>query len=397
MEKQKRIELFWQFSQTPSKTSAQKKPSLFLTQHIQEKAQIIYGFNTSILFFIVVLFFSINTTDAQLYRSSVVGTEFDYILETDPSTFLCLEYKGQGLREMPDKSSSDPLIQQAFIFVSYFEDGTSIDMALDFDFQSEEEARKEALRYTSRLGKLPTVLRDGVKRMVIHKSEKDTTAFSDNGLIILYSYNATKRISTHDLEETIFHESVHAAWDHLYRESSAWLSAQQSDQEFVTHYAKKNPTEDLAESALFAYTLLHYPGRIPLADATKIQQMIPARIAFIKTLLPSDQPIFYSVGEKYNCDGSKTTFTISEDRESAKEFENQNQNQNHSKSKCTVDITNMGEFSDILSNALILGLNQQESVVHDFLKEAKKKYTTNDKFIQATTEKFGLDKETLKE
>ena len=71
------------------------------------------------------------------------------------------------------------------------------------------------------------------------------------------------RISNNDLEETVFHESVHASLDSTYLRSQAWLDAQRSDGTFVTQYAKNNPDkEDMAESAIFAYTMLKHPGRL---------------------------------------------------------------------------------------------------------------------------------------
>ena len=61
--------------------------------------------------------------DAQEYRSSVVGTEFDFITADDHDTFIGLEYKFKGYREMPDKTQASPLVQTGFVFVAYFEDG----------------------------------------------------------------------------------------------------------------------------------------------------------------------------------------------------------------------------------------------------------------------------------
>lgn len=71
------------------------------------------------------------------------------------------------------------------------------------------------------------------------------------------------RISTNDLEETVFHESVHASYQFMYQNDPSWLNAQNQDPTFVTEYAQNNPQiEDLAESALFAYTLITHPGRL---------------------------------------------------------------------------------------------------------------------------------------
>jgi hypothetical protein len=150
----------------------------------------------------------------------VVGTDFDFITEADPSAIERLEYEGTALSEMPDKTSSAPLMQQAFVFLSTFSDGARIRIFVDEDFETEAAAREEALRYTPRLGRLPTALREGVERLVVHRGGEDATAFSDVGVIAIYSDNATKRISTHDLEETVFHESVHAAWDKQHARSA---------------------------------------------------------------------------------------------------------------------------------------------------------------------------------
>ncbi len=238
--------------------------------------------------------------DAAPYASSVVGTDFDFIVEKDPDTFVRLEEKGSGLAEMPDKADdSAELRQQAFLFVAHFSDATRVQLAIDADFKRPDDARKEALRYTPRLGKLPTALRRGVERLVVHKGGKGVTAFSDVGLIVVYSDNATERIATHDLEERFFHESVHAACDKTHAASPEWLAAQQKDRGFVTRYAEENPKgEDLAESALFAFALLHDRERLPKKDAAQIERLIPNRIAFVAKLLPKGEPLHFKVDEK---------------------------------------------------------------------------------------------------
>lgn len=237
-----------------------------------------------------------DTAIAQHYGSSVVGTNFDYITDADPSCFESVEFQGVGKFEMPDKTADRELFQPAYGFLAKYKDGTKVHLAIDAEFESEAAARKEADKYLVRLGKLPTALRKGVERLVLHRGHPDTTAFSDQGLIVVYSDNASRRIQTHDLEETLFHESVHAAWDAEHRNSKAWKQAQEADGVFVTNYARKNPrTEDLAESALFAFTLIHHPDRIPSKDAAEIRTAIRARIRFVETLLPKDEPLIYDV------------------------------------------------------------------------------------------------------
>ncbi len=227
------------------------------------------------------------------------------------------------------------------------------------DFKTEAEARQEALRYTPRLGKLPTALRQGVQRVVVHKGGQETTAFSDIGLIVLYSENITKRISTHDLEETVFHESVHAAWDEAHASSPEWREAQKKDGRFVTEYARENPDgEDLAESALFAYTLLHHPERIPKGEAKKIRRAIPARIDYVAELVPPGKPVHFVV--------------------------------------CLVDLTKVGQLSDIVSNALMRGLGKDEKEVRAFLEGAGKEHAKADDLIKAAARRFDVDETELR-
>lgn len=298
--------------------------------------------------------------DAPPWKSSVVGTDFDFIRESDPDTFAGLESRGRGEAEMPDKTDrSVPLVRDAFRFVSTYRDGTSVDLAIDLRFETEEAARQEALRYAPRLGRLPTALRRGVRRVVVHQGGEDATAFSDVGLIVLYSGNATKRIATHDLEETVFHESVHAAWDREHRESPAWLAAQKADGRFITDYARKNAKgEDLAESALFAFTLLHHPDRIPPGDADLIRRAIPARIAFVEKLLPPGKPLHYAV--------------------------------------CRIDLNRPGQMSDILSNALTGGLGKDESAVRTFLDGARGKHAKGEELLEAARAAFGVEEAALR-
>lgn len=303
---------------------------------------------------------SADKAEKELYPSSVVGTDFDFIQDKDPDTFVALEYKGEGKPEMPDKrDDSAELHKPAHLFKSSYSDGTSVALMISADFKTADEARQEALRYTPRLGKLPTALRQGVRRVVVHKGGEDTTAFSDVGLIVLYSENATKRISTHDLEETVFHESVHAAWDAAHAESPEWLKAQKEDGRFVTAYARKNPDgEDLAESALFAYTLLHHPDRIAKAEAKKIRRAIPARIDYVAKLVPPGKPVHFAV--------------------------------------CRVDLTDLDQLSDIVSNALMRGLRRDEKEVREFLDGAEREHEKADDLIQGAAKRFGVDEAELR-
>jgi hypothetical protein len=230
---------------------------------------------------------SISSTPAPLYRSSVVGTDFDFITESDPSAFERIEYVEFKEFEMPDKRrTGEPLIQNAHVFDSYFTDGTKIRIALDKAFGSRQAAEQDVMRYTPRLGKLPSLYRQNLSHVVVHKGGADTTAFAeDKGhFFVIYSDNATKRIGTHDLEETFFHEGTHASIQARYLGGSAWDNAKRLDNAYITNYAKTKDQEDFAESALFAYTLIYHPERFPADERAKIEKQIPNRIAFFRSV-----------------------------------------------------------------------------------------------------------------
>ena len=176
--------------------------------------------------------------------------------------------------------------------------------------------------------------------------------------------------------------------------SPGWRAAQQADDRFITNYAKENSLrEDLAESALFAYTLLHHPTRIPEDHAARIHHAIPARIAFVRALLPPQDPIFQSVGPKYACDGSGKTFTVADEspiKDPLATFPRPPE------SPCRVNLDNPGEMSDILSNALIRGLGKDESQVRAFLDGAADRFVSGEELLLATANHFTMEAQRLR-
>ncbi len=67
-----------------------------------------------------------SAVEKELYPSSVVGTDFDFIQDGDVDTFVALEYRGEGKPEMPDKRDhSAPLHKQAHLFDSSYSTATA--------------------------------------------------------------------------------------------------------------------------------------------------------------------------------------------------------------------------------------------------------------------------------
>ncbi|MCA9298188.1 MAG: hypothetical protein KDA28_03930, partial [Phycisphaerales bacterium] len=133
---------------------------------------------------------------------------------------------------------------------------------------------------------------------------------------------------------------------------------------------------------------LHHPERIPEPDAGRIRSAVPARIAYVKGLLPPDRPLTYSIGPAYACDGSGTTFTVSDERAELGD-------EADSVAVCNVDLRKVGVLRDIVSNALRRGLRQPESRVASFLRRADERFATSDALLEAVAHEFDLDRSVL--
>ncbi len=219
------------------------------------------------------------------FKNSVASTDFDYIKADDPDAFESIRFVGRERTEMPDKRNDELMSDNTFVFEAKFRDGKLIPIWAHNSFGDVQTAQRYATMVTGPLGKLPEPMRKILTRVVIHKGNE--TAFAEDGghFFVLYSENMETRVKNHDLEETVFHESVHATLDQKHAKTEAWLSAQKADGAFITEYGANNAgKEDMAESALFAYTMLKYPGRLPAEVEDWVRKNTPNRLAFFKKI-----------------------------------------------------------------------------------------------------------------
>ncbi len=231
---------------------------------------------------------------------STADTVFDIIQTSDASSFLCLEELSRGSRQIWDKRVNGEPIVEAFLFGAHFEDGTFVEIAINPEFGTSERARSEALRFAVPLGQLPTLLRKGIQRFSVHMGEEGFHA--GTGQVVVYSGTADRRSRDLHLEESLFHEAIHAALDDAHRLSTGWVEAQERDGRFLTAYGQQSPErEDLAETALFAYAILHYSDRFPPVDTADTLKAVPHRLDYIGRIFPTDQPMFFNVGDPIAC------------------------------------------------------------------------------------------------
>ena len=238
-------------------------------------------------------------SEEPLFKNSIVSTEFDFITSGDPNAFKSLRFLGQGRREMPDKRNNKLFANDTFIFEASFRDDSKVKIWAHSSFGSKDVAERYANMLCGPLGRLPEMMRKQLSHVVIHNGDETAFAEHKGHFFVLYSENIETRVRNHDLEETVFHESVHATLDLKHNKSEAWLSAQKADGNFITKYAAAKPAkEDLPESALFAYTMLKHPGRLPSEVEQWVHSHMPNRLAFFQRL--------FSESEKKNAESTNS-------------------------------------------------------------------------------------------
>jgi len=238
---------------------------------------------------------------APLYPNSVVSNDHEFIATSDESAFACLSFEGRREAEMPDKRTDRLMVRNAFIFTARYTDGTTVGLWAHAEFKSQEKAMQSVAPVAEAVGKLPTFMRSTLDHVVVHRGDETAFGESEGHFFVLYSDNIKTRIRNHDLEETVFHESVHATLDSRYARSKAWLAAQKADGDFITKYAQRLPKkEDLAESALFAWTMIMHPGRLPTNVEARARDIMPNRLSFLEALFLA-KPVFYKVGNQRGC------------------------------------------------------------------------------------------------
>ena len=236
-----------------------------------------------------------------IYPNSVVSNDLEFIASSDASAFACLRFEDRRTAEMPDRRKDGLMAKQTYIFMAHYTDGTSVGLWAHQDFKTKQRALTSVKPVAEAVGKLPTFMRKTLDHVVIHVGDETAFGESEGHFFVLYSENIKTRIRNHDLEETVFHESVHATLDKRYANSSKWKKAQKADGDFITKYAKRLPKkEDLAESGLFAWTMIMHPGRLPAKIEARARKIMPSRIAFFEELFLS-RPMFEDSKRKPPC------------------------------------------------------------------------------------------------
>jgi len=240
--------------------------------------------------YLIALIFTLAGTGVQaepLFPNSVVSNDLEFIKVSDPSALASLALVGRDRREMPGKATPGLFSDNVFIFEASYSDGAVLEFWAHRRFKSEARALKTVAPVACAVGRLPIKMRQHLDHVVLHTGDHTAHAEDLGRFFMIYEKNVAKRLRTHDLDETVFHESVHATLDVPHAKSRAWRRAQQRDQAVLTAYAAEHPKgEDLAETALFAYTHFKTPGRLPDGVTAAMTQLVPARLKVLEKILP---------------------------------------------------------------------------------------------------------------
>lgn len=232
---------------------------------------------------------------------STGSNSWDLITADDPSALVCVRYVGTGEAEILAQGKEGyESVQGVYLYRAGYDDGTSLDLRVHPEVGPEADAQPQVQAISDALGRLPARLRERVERVALREGDQTATGSAGEG-ISLQSGNLAVRMAEDRLEETLFHESVHTGLDRelAYQRSPEWMTAQQQDGRWLTVYGRENPdSEDLAETALYAWAALNHPDRFPAGLLEQVRGRVPHRIAFLEPVLSdlgmpagrSDQP-----------------------------------------------------------------------------------------------------------
>lgn len=224
-----------------------------------------------------------------LYPNSVASNDLDFILPDDPGSCWSIAEAGAGRTEMYDPRRDALFVEGAIHFdVTYPDQRLRINVHPDVG-DPQQRARQAA----ASLSRLPIRMRVEMRHVNILDGDGSAWAEDLGRFFTLYDALMERRLAEHDLDETVFHETAHVALDPIISNDPDWRANQVSDDGFITDYAAENPdTEDIAESALFAWTLAHHPGRLPEDVEGAVRDIMPNRLDYLGNMLEGYDPPF---------------------------------------------------------------------------------------------------------
>jgi hypothetical protein len=222
-----------------------------------------------------------------LYRNSVASNDLDFILADDPGACWEVAEIGGGRTEMYDPRRDKMMVDGAVHFeASYPNQSIRINV-----HPAVVDPKARAMQAAESVSRLPQGMRAELRYVNILDGDGGAWAEDEGRFFTLYDGLMTRRLAEHDLDETVFHETAHIALDPIFSSDPGWQAQQFADANFMTRYAAENPTqEDIAETALFVWTMTHHRGRLSAEVEALVQKTIPNRLEYMSNMLEGFEP-----------------------------------------------------------------------------------------------------------
>lgn len=225
------------------------------------------------------------------------GTIFldpDIVTPEDPTTFVSLTPAGRGTRQMYDRRSGWVNLN-AFLFRARFSDSARVvEVQANPEFRTAAAAQATAEKYLPAIGQLPAALRRDLRTVWLHFGNNPFGGGNNN--LLIHDGQGDRYIRDGILEETFIHEACHTSLDADHANAPGWTAAQAADPDFISTYARDNPTrEDIAETYLLYLALRYRPDRISRSLAATIARTVPNRIKYFDSLGLDLRPFYQPV------------------------------------------------------------------------------------------------------
>ena len=168
--------------------------------------------------------------------SGTVYIDPGIITSKDTSNFIALSYAGKEIREVFDRRVNSWIDLEVILFTAEYNDGLNIEILVNPEFGSKNNAEAYALKYGNVIGRLTTELRMDVWSAVIHRGN-ELFGGGYNELLIHTDWGQSIEEQGY-LDEAIFHEATHISVEEPIATSKDWLLAQELDCGFISDYAQ---------------------------------------------------------------------------------------------------------------------------------------------------------------
>ncbi len=212
------------------------------------------------------------------------GTVFldpDVIRPGDPGLYQSMVFVGEAQRSAWHSEDGAVRTFNAYIFDLNFTGGGSVEVAVETTIGSQAQGQSEAEKIAIPLGQIPVILRKNVHVLTVFEGTGRGTTTLFEGLISTYADDNNIKIRDGFLEEFLVHEATHASLDSIYYPNAAYQSAVLADNNYVSTYARDNPTsEDISETVLSYLAVKLRADRISADLEARVRGAIGNRIAF---------------------------------------------------------------------------------------------------------------------